>query len=91
MPSGPRSLQQTTRFQRELAEVLAAHERAEAAFSGFAHIVTRRPDLGMAVPGRPGFHQLPFHTPTGSFTVVYTFDDDSTTCIALREVPAGVF
>lgn len=70
---------------------MEAHERAGEAFAGFRHVVLRQPEMGMSVPGRPRFHQRPFHTPTASFTVLYTFDDETVTCLALREVPAGVF
>jgi len=45
----------------------------------------------MAVRGKPGFHSRPFHTDLGSYLVLYTFDESTVTCIAVREIPPSTF
>ena len=86
-----REVVQTARLEAELKKVVAETPSAGEAFRGFRHVVARRPELGMAVRGRPEFYQLPFHSSGRSFTIVYTFDDDRVSLVALREVPSTVF
>jgi hypothetical protein len=81
---GPRTAQEIERLRR-------ASERASEAITGFERVVTRIPEMGMAVPGQPGFYSRPFHTDRGSFLVIYSFDDHQVVCITLRSVPSTAY
>jgi hypothetical protein len=59
--------------------------------AGFERAVARIPEMGMGVPGRPGFYSRPFHTDSGSFLVIYSFDDRQVVCIAIRSVPSAAY
>jgi len=74
-----------------LDPILATLPRAAEAWNGFAHAVARIPEMGMAVPGKPGFYSRPFHTDGGSFLVLYTFDTEKVVCLALRAVPSSAY
>lgn len=47
--------------------------------------------MGMAVPGQPTARSRPFHTPDGSFLVLYTYDREKVVCLTIRRVPSGSF
>jgi hypothetical protein len=49
------------------------------------------PEMGMAVPGMPGFCSRPFHPEGASFLVIYKFDDEKVVCVGLRAVPSTAF
>jgi hypothetical protein len=51
----------------------------------------RIPEMGMAVPHKPGFYSRPFHTDHGSFLVIYRFDDHQVFCITVRQVPSSAY
>jgi hypothetical protein len=87
----PRKVVLAPRFEAELKPILAGVPRAEEAWAGFRHAIARIPEMGMAVPGRPGFYSRPIHTERGSYLIVYTFDDRKVVCVALRAVPSSAF
>lgn len=84
-----RRIVRTPRFERELKAVQSA--RIDEALVGFEHVLARIPEMGMAVPGQPAARSRPFHTPDGSFLVVYTFDREKVVCLTIRRVPSGSF
>lgn len=79
------------RFKAELDSILARVPRAAEAWDGFAYAVARMPEMGMAVPGMPGFCSRPFHPEGASFLVIYKFDDEKVVCVGLRAVPSTAF
>jgi hypothetical protein len=87
-----RRIVQTPRFERELHEVrrLVGH-RLDEALAGFEHVLARIPEMGMAVPGQPTARSRPFHTPDGSFLVIYTYDREKVVCLTIRRVPSASF
>lgn len=84
-----RRIVRTPRFERELKAVQSA--RIDEALTGFEHVLARIPDMGMSVPGQPSARSRPFHTPEGSFLVIYTYDRDKVVLLTIRRVPSGSF
>jgi hypothetical protein len=72
-------------------KILTTDRRAAEAIAGFEMAVSRIPEHGMAVRGAPDVYSRPFHTDRGSYLVLYSFDDSTVTCIAVREVPSSTF
>jgi hypothetical protein len=89
--SGQRKLFWAPRTAQEIERIRRSSERAAEAIAGFERVVTRMPEMGMAVPGKSGFRSRPFHTGKGSFLVVYTFDDHQVVCVAVRPVPSSAY
>ena len=87
-----RRVVRTPSFERSLSEIRgSAGDRLDEALAGFEHVVSRTPESGMTVSGRPGFRSRPFHTPEGSFLVIYTYDREKVVCLSIRRVPSGTF
>ena len=86
-----RKLVWSPRSSPEIDQIRRSSERAAEAISGFERVVVRIPEMGMAVPHKPGFFSRPFHTDRGSFLVIYTFDDNQVFCITVRPVPSSAF
>lgn len=84
-----RRIVRTPRFERELKAVQSA--RIDEALAGFEHVLARIPEMGMAVPGQPTARSRPFHTPEGSFLVIYTYDREKVVLLTLRRVPSSRF
>lgn len=84
-----RRIVRTPRFERELRAVQSA--RIDEALTGFAHVLARIPEMGMAVPGQSTARSRPFHTPEGSFLVIYTYDREKVVLLTLRRVPSSRF
>lgn len=96
MPSGssvarPYKVGETPRFEREWAAIRSREKRADEALTGLRRVLSRIPDLGMAVPGHEGFSSYPVHLDSGTYLVVYTFDRTSVTLIAVRRAARNVF
>jgi hypothetical protein len=87
----PRRLIRQPAFARDIEKIRQSSERAREAIAGLERVVTRIPEQGMAVPGKPGFRSFPFHTESVSYLVIYTFDDHEVVLIAVRQVRSGVF
>lgn len=87
----PRRVVLQPRFKAELDSILAKVPRAADAWSGFAYAVARMAEMGMAVPGKPGFCSRPFHVEGASFLVIYKFDNEKVVCVSLRAIPSSVF
>jgi hypothetical protein len=86
-----RKLVWSPRSSLEIEQIRRSSERAADAVSGFERVVVRIPEMGMAVPHKPGYFSRPFHTGRGSFLVIYTFDDDKVLCITVRPVPSSAY
>lgn len=87
-----RRIVRTPRFERELKAVRgSAGARVDEALTGFEHILARIPEMGMAVPGQPTARSRPFHTPEGSFLVIYTYNREQVVLLTIRRVPSGSF
>lgn len=87
-----RRIVRTPRFERELAAVRgSAGARIDEALTGVEHILARIPEMGMAVPGQSTARSRPFHTPEGSFLVIYTYDRKKVVLLTLRRVPSSSF
>lgn len=87
-----RRIVRTPRFERELKAVRgSAGARFDEALAGFEHVLARIPEMGMAVPGQPSGRSRPFHSPDGSFLVIYTYDREKVVCVSIRPVPSGRF
>ena len=84
-----RRIVRTPRFERELKAVQSA--RLDEALVGFEHVLARIPEMGMAVPGQPTARSRPFHTPEGSFLVIYSYDRLKVVLLTLRRVPSSRF
>ena len=84
-----RRIVRTPRFERELKAVQSA--RIDEALAGFEHVLARIPEMGMAVPGQSTARSRPFHTPEGSFLVIYTYDREKVVLLTLRRVPSSRF
>lgn len=84
-----RRIVRTPRLERELKAVQSA--RLDEALVGFEHVLARIPEMGMAVPGQSTARSRPFHTPEGSFLVIYTYDREKVVLLTLRRVPASRF
>lgn len=78
-------------FARDIEKIRQTSERAAEAVAACERLITQIPEQGMAVPGRPGYRSFPFHTDSGSYLVIYTFDNREVVCIAVRPVRSGVF
>lgn len=89
--SGARKLVWGPQAAPDIEKLRRSSERATEAIAGFERVVTRIPEMGMAVPGRPGFYSRPFHTDRGSFLVIYTFDDNQVVCVKIRSVPSAAY
>jgi hypothetical protein len=88
---GQRKLVWSPRSAQEIETIRRSSERAAEAIFGFERVVVRIPEMGMAVPRKPGFFSRPFHTDRGSFLVTYTFNDEEVFCIAVQPVPASAY
>lgn len=87
----PRRIVRLPAYEAELRRLRETVARAEEAFAGLEQVIARVPDQGMAVPGRPGWCARPVHMESGSFLVVYSFDEREVVCRGIRRVPSGVF
>lgn len=87
----PRKVVRTDRFQREVARHFKKVRRGEEALEGFEEVVARVPELGMTAPGASNASCRPLHTESGSFLIVYLYDDAEVVLLSIRPVPSGVF
>lgn len=89
--SSPLRIVRTPRFRRECNEVLAGDPRRADALEGFEHVVSRNPELGMAVAGQDGCYGRPIHTGTASYLIVDTVVEEAVCLLSIRKVPSGTF
>lgn len=78
-------------YARDIEGIRQRSARAAEAVAAFERVITKIPEQGMAVPGRPGTRSFPFHTDHGSYLVLYTFDARKVVCHAVRPVRSGLF
>lgn len=87
----PRRVVRLPAYEAELRRLRVEVRRADEAFAGLEQVIARVPELGMAVPGHPGWCARPVHTDDGSFLVVYSFDERDVVCRGIRRVPSSTF
>jgi len=90
MSANRRRVAKSPQCERDL-QAIAARHRAEEAIAGFERVVSRIPEMGMAVRGKQGFYSRPFHTGDGSYLVIYTFDEETVTLVSVRSIPSSSF
>lgn len=86
-----RKVFRTPRFEREWGALARKEVRADEALTGFEEITARIPDRGMPVRGQPSFVGCPVHLDEASYMVLYTYDAETVTLIAVRRIPSGPF
>lgn len=61
------------------------------ALAGLEEVISRNPELSMAVPGHEKFRCRPIHTDHGSFLIVFAVDAKSVTLLSMRPVPSDAY
>ncbi len=89
MTARPRKVLLELAVEREFQRIKDAESRGAEAIQGFKHFVSVSPEMGYAVPNAPpGFSSRPFHTDEASYVVIYAYDADTVSCLAIRSVPS---
>ena len=86
-----RSIVHEFEFDQGLRHFFGEVRRADAIVADWMGALARSPERGFAVQGAPEYLGLPIHTESGSFLVIYWFDEDRVYCIGMRRIPSGIY